>query len=345
MLEHGGRLRAASLRYSIAREAWLDLSTGISPCSWLAEKPVTLSGSVWRSLPEDDDDLAAAAQAFYGAAALPVAGSQAAIQALPRLRAPCRVGVIAPSYNEHLVCWQRAGHTVISLTPAQCADAIGSLDVLLLVHPNNPSGQCYDKTTLRQWHAQLAARGGWLVLDEAFMDATPEHSLADESHREGLIVLRSLGKFFGLAGARVGFVLAQPELRAALAELLGPWPIAGPARQLAALALRDTPWQAQQRQDLHIASARLALMLEDAGLKPDGGCALFHWLQHPQAEVLHQALAELGILTRLFSEPASVRFGLPATAADWLRLQLALHTAATVMPTKAAMTMLARPLR
>ena len=333
MLEHGGRLRAAALRWGIAREQWLDLSTGISPWSWLAERAPMIGLNAWQWLPEDDDGLAEAAAACYGADVLPVAGSQAAIQALPRLRGPSRVGVLAGSYAEHAACWQRAGHALVALEAEQIDAAIDRLDVLLLVHPDNPSGLVHERARLLDWHARLATHGGWMIVDEAFIDATPELSIADESHRPGLIVLRSLGKFFGLAGARVGFVLAQAELRESLAEQLGPWTIAGPARQIATLALQDRDWQARQRERLHTASSRLLGLLAQAGLPADGGCALFQWLKTNRAAAVHDSLAANGILTRQYSAPAaSLRFGLPATEADWQRLREALHSLAPGEP-------------
>lgn len=325
MLEHGGRLRAAAREHGRPLADWLDLSTGISPWSWLEERPLALPIDCWSRLPEDEDGLGEAARAAYGADALPVAGSQAAIQALPLLRAPARVGLIAPSYAEHAQSWRRAGHELVPLSPEHAAAAASTLDVLLLVHPNNPAGQRYPRSALLDWHARLAARGGWLVLDEAFIDATPGDSLAALSAQPGLVVLRSLGKFFGLAGARVGFVLAEARLRAALAERLGPWTVSGPARVVATQALRDHHWQAQQRTRLQAAGERLRRLLAHAGLAPDGGCALFQWLRTTQAQAIHARLAEAGILTRLFEEPASLRFGLPRDEAQWQRLQQALQ--------------------
>ena len=197
---------------------------------------------LWSRLPEDDDGLEQAAARYYGTGnLLPVAGSQAAIQALPRLRPPGRVGVIAPGYGEHAHAWRgpdtRSGRCRSTAIEA----ALPDLDVLVLIHPNNPTGARFPRADLLRWHGTLAARGGWLVVDEAFMDATPEESLADLSPRPGLIVLRSLGKFFGLAGARVGFVLADPAVTRPLAALLGPWTIAAPSRWVAAQALADTP--------------------------------------------------------------------------------------------------------
>ena len=235
MLEHGGKLLAAAARYGIEPASWLDLSTGINPAGW----PVpSIPPAVWQRLPEQEDGLVDAAAAYYGSAGvLPVAGSQAAIQALPRLRDACRVGVPHPAYAEHAHAWRAAGHAVVAWDAAMGVDA---LDVLVLVHPNNPGGQIYARAELLDWHARLAVRGGWLLVDEAFIDATPEASLAGLCPRPGLIVLRSLGKFFGLAGARVGFVLAEPAVLGALEARLGPWAVSAPSRWVARAALADT---------------------------------------------------------------------------------------------------------
>src|SRR5690606_22076033 len=96
MLEHGGRLRAAARRYGIPLSDWLDLSTGVNPEGW----PVpAVPPEVWVRLPEEDDGLERAASAYYGCDSIfPVAGSQAAIQALPALLHAQRVGVIHPGY-------------------------------------------------------------------------------------------------------------------------------------------------------------------------------------------------------------------------------------------------------
>ena len=319
MLEHGGKLLAAAARYSIEAADWLDLSTGINPAGW----PVpAVPPEVWQRLPEQEDGLVDAAAAYYGSAAvLPVAGSQAAIQALPRLRAASRVGVPHPAYAEHAYAWRAAGHAVAAWDAAMGVDA---LDVLVLVHPNNPAGQTYSRADLLDWHARMAARGGWLVVDEAFIDATPTESLADVCPRPGLIILRSLGKFFGLAGARVGFVLAEPTLLAALNKLLGPWAVSAPSRWVARAALADTAWQQAARAALPAAGARLAALLRDHGLAPSGGTALFQWVRTPDAADWHERLARQGILTRLFADPPSFRFGLPHHETDWARLAAAL---------------------
>jgi cobalamin biosynthesis protein CobC len=322
MLEHGGRLRQAAAHYGIALQEWLDLSTGLAPYDW----PVpALEPAVWSRLPEENDGLEALAARYYGAAhALPVAGSQAAIQALPALFPRGRVGIIEPCYAEHRQAWQRAGYQVVGLDVDRAGDQLVGLDLLVVVNPNNPTGQLVDIETLLGWHEQLYRHGGYLVVDEAFADLAPEYSLAAFSDRPGLIVLRSLGKFFGLAGVRLGFVLAEPALLAALQQQLGPWSVSGPARAIGKAALADQHTQELWRSRLHSDGMRLNLLLTQHGLAPAGGCALFQWLPHARAADWHEALARQGILLRLFDRPPALRIGLPGSEADWQRLAGAL---------------------
>lgn len=324
MLEHGGRLHAAAQRYGIPVNDWLDLSTGIAPEPW----PVpAIPLDAWARLPEDDDGLEQAACACYGAVhALPVAGSQAAIQLLPRLLPAGTVGVLAPSYAEHAQAWQRAGHRLLRLAAGDIDAQLDQLDALVLANPNNPTGQLFSPEQLLDWHERLYRRGGCLLVDEAFMDCTPEFSLAAHSDKPGLIVLRSFGKFFGLAGIRLGFVLAEAALLEQLRQRLGPWTVSGPARALGVQALAESSAAARRLRALRLLAAgqRLAALLREQGLAPDGGTALFQWLYSAQADELHDFLARRGILVRRFAEPASLRFGLPADEAGWQRLAYAL---------------------
>ena len=322
MLEHGGRLRKAAMQYGIAQEDWLDLSSGLAPWPWPIP-PIPLRA--WARLPETDDGLEQAACDYYGAAqVLPVPGSQAAIQLLPRLRRAGKVGVLSPCYAEHAEAWRRAGYIVREVLEQEVDFFLDSLDVLVVVNPNNPTGLSLTPQRLLDWHARLAERGGWLVVDEAFMDNTPHLSLASQANQVGLIVLRSFGKFFGLAGVRLGFVLAERKLLKLLAEQVGPWAVSGPTRELGQVCLRDSAGHTYQRQRCEDASQRLFRLLEQYGLRPQGGCALFQWLISDHAEQLHEFMAQRGILLRLFVHDSSLRFGLPGTDADWLRLEQAL---------------------
>jgi cobalamin biosynthesis protein CobC len=320
MLEHGGRLRAAARRYGIALADWVDLSTGINPQAY----PVPpLAPDVWQRLPETDDGLEAAAAAFYGSPnLLPVAGSQAAIQALPGCFPAGRVVTLAPTYAEHPHAWR--DHRISALPAAGIDAAVGVADTLLLVQPNNPDGQLFPREQLLAWHARLSARGGRLIVDEAFFDAETAASLVPLAGRPGLVVLRSIGKFFGLAGARVGFVFAEAALLAQLAERLGPWAVSGPARAVTAAALADRAWQFAARERLSADSRRLGALLDGHGLAGGAGTALFQWRPTPDAAEIHMRLAEQGILTRLFETPAGLRFGLPGHEIEWARLDAAL---------------------
>ena len=318
LLHHGGGVQAAVARYGIPFSSWMDLSTGINPYGW---RPLMVPEDIWQRLPENEDDLVQAARAYYNTEQiLPVAGSQAAIQTLPMLRQPCRVGVLDPGYAEHAHTWRRCRHQVRLIPDEEIDQAISELDVLIIVNPNNPTGKIFPITQLLDWYECLAPRGGWLVIDEAFIDCTPEQSLASYCTRPGLIVLRSLGKFFGLAGARVGFVCAQEELLIRLNVLLGPWTISSASRWIAGKALKDTSWQQRTRARLILDSARLQTLLSDYGFRPSRGCVLFQWSRTPFAADMHQRIARFGILTRLFVEPSSLRFGLPGSENDWDRL-------------------------
>lgn len=323
MLEHGGRLLRAAREYGIPAHEWLDLSTGISPFAW----PVpAIPPEAWHRLPEDDDGVMEAARGYYGThALLPVAGTQAAIQALPVLRERSRVGVLSPGYAEHAHAWQRAGHEVRLRSGAELLARGERYDVMVIINPNNPGGERFTREQLLDLHAALRKRAGWLVVDEAFMDATPDESLCVLPPRDGLIVLRSVGKFFGLAGARAGFVSATTDVLMSLRHHLGPWALSGPTRHVIKRALADTAWQAQARPRLHAASEHLRALLAQCGLAPSAGTPFFQWCRHPHAPAIHRALARKGVLVRLFDEPASLRFGLPGTPEEFERLDAALR--------------------
>lgn len=311
MLEHGGRLREAAQRWGVPRADWLDLSTGIAPRPY----PVpAVPAEVWQRLPEDDDGLEAAARAYYGAGhLLALPGSQAGIQCLPRLLEPGRVAIPMPIYAEHPAAWRAAGHTQVGWDePA---------DYAALCNPNNPTGQRFTRAELLERAHTLRL----LVVDEAFIDAAPGESLADHAAKN-IVVLRSPGKFFGLAGARTGFAIAAPELLARLADALGPWAVSHPARWAACHALADGDWQTLQRARLAAAAERLARLLDCIGTPT--GTALFQYVATPRASTLHEKLAQRAILVRHFIAPAALRFGLPGSEADWQKLEFVLKEVA-----------------
>jgi len=321
MLEHGGNLRDAARHHG--RDDWIDLSTGINPHGYPAPTP---SPGAWLRLPEPDPALLAAACAYYRAPQLlPVAGTQAAIQALPRLRVPSRVAVSAPSYAEHAHHWGQHGHLLRQVTYAELDAAVDVSDVVVVVNPNNPTGEIIAPERLLDWATRLEARGGWLIVDEAFGDTAPALSVAMHASQPGLIVLRSIGKFFGLAGLRLGFVAAHDSLLRDLADLLGPWTISGPAQEIALAALTDSVWQHATRTSLRQSGERMTRLLLEHGIA-SSGTALFRWWPQMQPEAFHAHMAARGIWCRLFREAGrGMRVGLPASEPEWHRFEHALH--------------------
>lgn len=322
---HGGNLAAAERRFGAPAAGWLDLSTGISPFSYpLPDLPL----SHYQRLPDAREEarLREAAALCYGvgdAEGIVVSpGSQAVIQSLPRLRPFSRVAVISPTYAEHAQAWSALGHQVQS---CEGLERIGDADVVVVVNPNNPDGRRHERGRLLQLAEQLAGRGGLLVLDEAFADCEPEFSLAPDV-RPGLVVLRSFGKFFGMAGLRLGFAIADPGLARSLRAALGPWPVNGPAMAIGALALADKHWMAGQRRRLMTEAGLLDSVLTRADLHVAGGTALFRLINAPRAWSLYEHLGQNGILVRPFQvAPRWLRVGLPPTEEARERLRAALQ--------------------
>lgn len=309
-IKHGGNLREAAKQYHTPLENWLDLSTGINPNGWL---PPEIPPQVWLRLPEDDDGLLAAAQSYYGVKnILPVAGSQAAIQSLPYCRATSRVGIVSPTYAEYEYCWRLAGHSVITIHRNEVEQQLHNFDVLIIINPNNPDTYLHQSEVLKHYQEELAKHGGWLIVDEAFIDSTPEHSLLryDLDTMPNLIILRSLGKFFGLAGVRLGFVIATPTLLEQIKLQQGSWSISHPTRWIGNLALQDKVWQENTRESLAKASKEMKQALSTFNLHNLSHTSLFFYFQLSNAKQFQDHLAQKGVWVRHFSQPQSIRIGL-----------------------------------
>ena len=320
---HGGALDVARRAFPQAPEPWLDLSTGINPRPYPVEE---LAASDWTRLPEDGAlaRLEQAATASYRAPpwieTVAAPGTQAVIQRLPALLGGPDVRILDRSYGEFARVFAAAGARPLTVaSPERLAGA----DVAVVVNPNNPDGRTLAPADL----LPLAARVGTLVVDEAFADALPSPaSVVPQLPASRVVVLRSFGKIYGLAGLRLGFCLAPASLAGALRRALGPWPVSGPAITLGTRALADASWLAATRARLDGDGARLGYMLRQAGAEPLGHTPLFRLVAHAAAPALFVALARRGILVRpLAGEPRWLRFGLPGVEAEWRRLDEALR--------------------
>jgi cobalamin biosynthetic protein CobC len=324
-IEHGGDLAAARLLFPGAPEPFVDLSTGINPYPYpIPQWPPELL----TRLPEQGalDRLAAIAAQAYGAPSaghvVPAPGTQILLPLVAGLVRPGRAAVLGPTYAEHARAAALAGHRVEEVADLT---GLGNAALATVVNPNNPNGRIIPPEALLGCARALPA-GGLLVVDEAFMDAGEGGaSLAPKVGDHNIVVLRSFGKFFGLAGLRLGFALAGPAVAAQLRARLGPWAVAGPAIAIGASALADRAWVAMTRARLAQAARRLDQVLAGAGLAVAGGTPLFRLVATPAAPALFEHLGRAGILARRFgAQPRWLRFGLPAGEPDWQRLAAAL---------------------
>lgn len=324
--DHGGDLAWAAARYRRDIADWLDLSTGINPTPYALP---LIPQQAWNSLPSRDreQEVLTAARAYYRVPSevsiLALPGTQSAIQLLPRILPTSNVDILTPTYSEHAICWSRAGHRVREIERLHEIDL--STRIVVLVHPNNPDGRTYPLPELIALAATLHQRGGWLIVDEAFADTDPDISLAPVMDEAGPIVLKSFGKFFGLAGLRLGFLAGPDRITQIISAELGPWAVSGIALEVGAVALGDAFWIAATRARLRQSARRLTVLLTENDLPVIGGTDLFCLVETRNAPTVFHRLCEAGILCRIFSGRDTVlRFGLPGTETDWSRLAAAL---------------------
>ncbi|MEM1377470.1 MAG: threonine-phosphate decarboxylase CobD [Pseudomonadota bacterium] len=323
-IQHGGALDAAIGRYGGERDDWLDLSTGINP------KPYplpTLPEEIWHRLPDTKamDDCLDAARGYYGVpngtGLVAAPGTQAIIQWLPRVLNVDHVQVVSPTYAEHAHCWKQAGCEVTEVTTLDGADG----QVVILVNPNNPTGMLYDPREIADVAADLERNGATLIVDEAFCDVASLNSIIS-SLPQNCIVLRSFGKFFGLAGLRLGFAVGSEPIINRLHDAMGPWAVPGPALFIGARAMADEVWVSDAREQLAQMRARLQSVLGQNGFRIVGGIDLFVTVDHPDAAQICEGLARQHCLVRSFDyAPTWLRFGLPGSDAEMLRLEKALR--------------------
>jgi cobalamin biosynthesis protein CobC len=325
-LTHGGDLAAARRLFPAAPRPFVDLSTGINPHPYRLPR---MPAAAFTRLP-DADAIAAlaktAAQAYGAPSAAHVVaapGTQILLPLVARLVPPGRAAIIAPTYGEFARAAALAGHDVVEVRDVS---EVRDAQIVLVGNPNNPDGRLFARDQLIALAKGLRARGGLLVVDEAFMDVGPANeSLASDAAIGNVVVLRSFGKFFGLAGLRLGFALAAPPRAARLAAVLGPWAVSGPALAIGTAALGDKTWIERMRKRLPAAAKKLDAMLTGAGLDIVGGTDLFRLARTPRGRALFDHLGRAGILVRRFPKQIEwLRFGLPADAQAWRRLQSAL---------------------
>lgn len=318
---HGGRLGEAAALFPQAPLPWIDLSTGINPHGWAGPRA---DFAALQRLPDTTETAAleAAAAASFGVAdpamVAAIPGAESGLRLLPRLTGAPSVAILSPTYGGHAEAWHAAGRDVRTATTLA---ALPDTAALVIVNPNNPDGKAIPATSI----TQLVTPTRLLIVDESFVEIAPQSSVA-ASASDRLIVLRSFGKFFGLAGVRLGFIIAGPGIIAQLRAAFGDWPVSAEAIAAGTAAYADPGWAQATRARLQQDSERLDRLLENAGLEILGGTCLFRLCTSPQAGNWFEHLARNGLLVRPFSQQLNwLRFGLPGTDSAWSRLQAALQ--------------------
>jgi cobalamin biosynthetic protein CobC len=311
--DHGGSLSRAERLFPDAPRPWLDLSTGINPHSYPFGD---IDAAAFTRLPEDSRLqalLETAARAYRAPSSRNIVaapGTQILLPLITMLVRRGRAAILSPTYAEHYRAAVMAGHETVEVTDPE---GLWRADLAVVVNPNNPDGRIVTRPSLLAIAGELRTRSGLLVADEAFMEVGPaDESLVPDVAQGGIVVLRSFGKFFGLAGVRLGFAIGPENLVAEIRSRLGPWAVPGPAIELGIAGLADLPWQRAMRQRLADDAARLDGLLREAGLAVAGGTSLYRLVRTREAQALFRALGEAGILVRRFErDEHALRFGIP----------------------------------
>ncbi len=328
VFEHGGDLDRAITQYGGNRKDWIDLSTGINPYSYPVSNLVSsLSSDFLRDLPDQQliETTAQSARNAYQAnfSGLPLAGAQQAIQLFPSI---IEVGskkacILHPSYNEYEAQLQKAGWQI---THCHHLDEMTGADCAIIANPNNPDGRQFLPTEL----LELAGIVGTLIIDESFCDLYPHLSvlpLTTEQH-QNIIIFRSFGKFYGLAGLRLGFVFSHSKTLKQFESAAGKWAVSAPALAIGAGALQDENWRQQTMAKLTHDAKRLDRIAHQNGLHLIGGTDLFRLYQWDNAKNMQDKLAGHKIWSRIFSYSENwIRLGIP-TDDSWERVQRALQS-------------------
>jgi cobalamin biosynthetic protein CobC len=328
---HGGRLGAARSLFPDVPQPWVDLSTGINPRSYPAPRASQRSRN---RLPEPTELArleAVAAQAFGvtdPACVVATPGTECALRLLPQILNLKASVIVSPTYGSHADAWTRAGALTQTIQLDEVHVHVERAACMTIVNPNNPDGRIVERTRLLDLHDSLAQHGGTLIVDEAFADVAPEASVAGAAGTAAaprLIVLRSFGKFFGLAGLRLGFVIAASPLAVTIRGLIGEWPVSSDALAAGLAAYADVRWMERERVVLQKSAQRLDALLTLNGFELAGGTSLFRLARAPDARERFTRLLAAGILVRPFDlAPDLLRFGLPRGREQWRRLAAAL---------------------
>ena len=310
MIEHGGNLDKAISFYGGKESEWIDLSTGINPNSYPIPK---LSISDWRSLPtkteiKDLESIIKSKQKISSEIIM-VPGAQMAINFLPFLLKGegTEVRILTPTYNEYNYCFTNTGFKVNS---CQKFNQLFNSDIAIIVNPNNPDGKIYEINEL----FELSKSVKILIVDESFIDSVECDSIVNQLNEDvsNIIVIRSFGKFFGLAGLRLGYVFSGKEIIRKFKRFFGPWQISKMSVKIATIAFSDDVWIKKTKNNLNEKANAIDNLMKKINWKITGGTNLFRLYSTSNSDLAQKLLAEKFIWSRKFSYSKKwIRLGIP----------------------------------
>ncbi|HEX9778988.1 MAG TPA: threonine-phosphate decarboxylase CobD [Geopsychrobacteraceae bacterium] len=323
---HGGGVDRAADELGVARERIVDFSASINPFG----PPDTVRQALLDALERVADYPEIDAQSLRRALArwqnlpeenlLPGSGSTELIYLLPRVLRPRRALIIEPAFSEYAPALQQAGCRIDRLTlqaatdfrfePRQVLEALhADTELVLLANPGNPTGVAVDPLQLRKLAAALGRCR--LLIDEAFVDFSVEHSLlAAVTEYPNLFVLRSLTKFYAIPGLRVGYLAGPSRELARLAAERQPWTLSNLAIAAAKACLDDSRYRQRTLEAIPRLREQLVQGLERLSVKVFPSHANYLLLRVPRdwpgAATLCARLREQGLLLRNCADFASL---------------------------------------
>ncbi|THC49004.1 Rv2231c family pyridoxal phosphate-dependent protein CobC [Streptomyces sp. A1499] len=299
-----------------------------TPPAWLKEKiAASLDGLAAYPDGRAAREAVAARHGLSPDRVLLTAGAAEAFVLLARALKVRHPVVVHPQFTEPEAALRDAGHEVervllreedgFRLDAAAVERVPEAADLVVVGNPTNPTSVLHPAVSV----TALARPGRILVVDEAFMDAVPgeREALAGRTDVPGLVVLRSLTKTWGLAGLRIGYVLASPDVIATLEQAQPLWPVSTPAL-VAAEACVTPRALAEAGHAAHRGAADRAHLLAGlASLAPRGVRVVgpaegpFVLVRVPGAEAVRERLRGAGFAVRRGDT-------FPGLGPGWIRL-------------------------
>jgi threonine-phosphate decarboxylase len=310
---HGGNVHEACRILGIGLDEVMDFSASINPLGMPDGVAKTMAINLLTAVHYPDPEAGRFSEAVSNAYGIDKGkvicanGSTELIFLIPRALRPENVLIPYPTFSEYERASLLAGASIKricfkerdSFMPDfdEYIGAMKGTDLAFLCNPGNPSGKAVPKDGVMEIALNARKYGCTLVLDEAFVDFCPEHSVINEEFRN-VIVLRSLTKFYAMAGLRAGFLKASRGMVKKLLKFKEPWTVNALAELSAAQALGDTQFARKTRKLIAREKKYMEKRLDDLQIKYFPSDVNYYLLRIDDAAILRERLFDKGIIVR-----------------------------------------------